>query len=121
MSKKIFTKTLLPLSAVIAVGTGVSTLASCSKDNYTTITVSCTAVPHDEILKAANNIAHIYGYKIVTNVQTGYDTENPAVANGDADANFFQHHPYLEAYNTSAASDKQLASVLDVHLEPIAL
>lgn len=99
-------------------------LASCNQadiDDPNTIYVVATAVPHAEILEQARPILEAQGYTLEVTVVSEYTTPNPAVANGSADANFFQHIPYFDQYNASAASDKQLVNVAGIHIEPLGL
>jgi D-methionine transport system substrate-binding protein len=114
--KKLFTLILL---TIIALG-----LASCNQidiDDETTIYVVATAIPHAEILEQARPLLEDLGYTLDVTVVSDYATPNPAVANGSADANFFQHIPYLNQYNESAADDAQLVNVANIHIEPLGL
>lgn len=115
MKKLILTLTLLITTL---------TLISCAKndiDDETTIYVVATAVPHAEILEEARPYLEELGYLLDITVVSDYTTPNPAVANGSADANFFQHIPYLNQYNESADEDSQLLNVANIHIEPLGL
>ena len=48
---------------------------------------------------------------------TDYVTPNIAVNEGELDANFFQHLPYLEEFNKNKNTD--LVKTVNVHLEPM--
>ncbi|HCX64525.1 MAG TPA: methionine ABC transporter substrate-binding protein, partial [Eubacteriaceae bacterium] len=50
---------------------------------------------------------------------TDYVQPNLAVDNGELDANFFQHLPYLEDFNEN--NDTELESILAVHFEPLGI
>lgn len=100
------------------------TLISCAKNDIadeTTIYVVATAVPHAEILEEARPYLEDLGYTLDVTVVSDYTTPNPAVANGSADANFFQHIPYLNQYNESADENSQLLNVANIHIEPLGL
>jgi D-methionine transport system substrate-binding protein len=114
--KKILT---LIISTIIILG-----LASCNQNNIddeSTIYVVATAVPHAEILEQARPLLADLGYDLDVTVVSDYATPNPAVANGSADANFFQHIPYLNQYNESADDDAKLLNVANIHIEPLGL
>lgn len=114
--KKLLT---LIISTILILG-----LASCNQnsiDDESTIYVVATAVPHAEILEQARPLLEDLGYDLDVTVVSDYATPNPAVANGSADANFFQHIPYLDLYNESADDDAQLLNVANIHIEPLGL
>ena len=113
-------KIILTLILIIT----ITTLVSCNNadiSDESTIYVVATAVPHAEILEEAKPYLKDLGYTLDITVVSDYTTPNPAVANGSADANFFQHIPYLNLYNESANSDKQLVNVANIHIEPLGL
>ena len=59
------------------------------------IKVGATPVPHAEILEAVKPILKAKGYDLQIVEFTDYVTPNIAVNEGELDANFFQHLPYL--------------------------
>ena len=59
------------------------------------------------------------GYTLVVKEFTDYVQPNVALANGEIDANYFQHLPYLEDYNEQNGTD--LISAGTVHYEPLGL
>lgn len=82
-----------------------------------TITVVASEAPHAEILRAIKPVLKsTYGYDLSVTVQD-WSIQNNTVANKEADANYFQHCPYLEEYN-SKNGDKLLA-VSKIHYEPL--
>jgi D-methionine transport system substrate-binding protein len=86
-----------------------------------TVKIGATPVPHAEILELIKDDMAAKGFPMEIVIYTDYPLVNPAVADGSLDANYFQHHPYLDAYNESAADDQKLMSVIDVHYEPFAI
>lgn len=86
-----------------------------------TIKIGATPVPHAEILELIKDDMAEKGFPLEIVIYTDYPLVNPAVADGSLDANYFQHHPYLDEYNSSAADDQKLTSVIDVHYEPFAI
>lgn len=84
-------------------------------------TIVATPSPHAEILELIKDDLKAAGYDVNVLVVTDYVTENPAVAGGDAIANFFQHIPYLAQYNETAAEGDKLVGVVPTHFEPMAI
>lgn len=95
------------------------TLAACNNADKT-IKVIATSIPHAEILEFARPLLKERGYKLEIIVTSDYYFPNPAVAAGDADANFFQHVPFLTKYNNENPT-KNLVIASYVHIEPIGL
>ncbi|MDR2789909.1 MAG: MetQ/NlpA family ABC transporter substrate-binding protein [Campylobacteraceae bacterium] len=101
---------------------GIALLFSACSDNKSsskTITVGATPVPHAEILKFAEPLLAKEGYTLKIQVFNDYVIPNIAVFNGEIDANFFQHTPYLEQFNKDKNTD--LVKTVSVHLEPIGI
>ncbi|MDY0277385.1 MAG: MetQ/NlpA family ABC transporter substrate-binding protein [Acholeplasma sp.] len=107
-------KKIISLLFILTVGL---VLNSCNKDNEKTIKVVATEKPHSEILEEARKYLEEKGYKLEIEVITKYALGNPAVENGSADANFFQHLPYFNEQNTKG----NLVNIGGVHIEPIGL
>ncbi len=80
------------------------------------LTVAATAVPHAEILEFVKPGLAAEGVELNVKVFTDYVQPNVQVAEQRLDANFFQHQPYLDEFNSSRGS--QLVSVAGVHVEP---
>ena len=83
------------------------------------IKVGATPVPHAEILEAVKPILKAKGYDLQIVEFTDYVTPNIAVNEGELDANFFQHLPYLEEFNKN--NNTELVKTVNVHLEPMGL
>ncbi len=98
-------------------GTSLQILIKPLKQN-TKIVVGATAVPHAEILKSQN----LFWRKKTLIWKLRYYrlcTVKPFLKDGQIDANFFQHIPYLEDYNKN--NDADLAWTLKVHNEPMGI
>ena len=76
------------------------------------ITVGATAVPHAEILEQVKDALAEEGYTLNIVIYDDYVLPNQALAEGTLDANYFQHRPYLNSYNESAAV---------IHYEPFGI
>ena len=83
------------------------------------IKIGATPLPHAEILKIAKELLAAQGYDLQIVEFTDYVQPNLALDSGDLDANFFQHKPYLDQFNTERGTD--LISVANVHFEPLGI
>ena len=84
-----------------------------------TLTVAASPTPHAEILEQCVPILAEQGIELVVNEYSDYVVPNTAVEDGDEDANFFQHLPYLEEFNETRGT--HLVSVAGVHIEPMGI
>lgn len=90
-------------------------------DEPVTITIAADVAPHTIILEEIADDMLALGYKLELLSFTDYSLYNMALAEGQMDANYFQHLPYLEAYNATASEADQLAAVIPVHYEPFGI
>ncbi len=81
--------------------------------------VGATPVPHAEILEFIKDDLAAEGIELDIVEFTDYVTPNLALNDGSIDANYFQHVPYLDQFNSDRGFD--LKAVIKVHVEPIAL
>lgn len=84
-----------------------------------TITVAASATPHAEILEQAKPLLEAKGYTLEIKVFSDYVQPNNVVESGDFDANYFQHLPYMEQFNTEQGT--HLVSAGGIHYEPFGL
>ena len=98
---------------------GVFALSSCGKDDEKTIVVGATPVPHYEILEQVVEVLAEQGYTLKLVEYNDYTTPNIALNDGELDANFFQHVPYLNDFNKENGT--HVVSVCLVHCEPMGL
>lgn len=85
-----------------------------------TITVAATPAPHADILRdAVAPVLAEAGYTLEVQEFTDYVLPNTATEEGEVDANYFQHLPYLENFN--AEQGTHLVSVAGVHIEPMSI
>ena len=96
----------------------VLALAGCNKSNKV-ITVGASSTPHALILEQTKGFIEEKGYKLDIKVFNDYVLPNYALENGELDANYFQHEPYLNEFNS--ANGTHLVSVLKVHFEPMGI
>ena len=95
-------------------------LASCGK-NDKNIRIAASQLPHAKILtEAVAPVLEKKGYTLTVDV-LDWTIQNSQVAVGDYDANYFQHAPYLETYNSSVSDNEKLEMVCKVHFEKLCL
>ena len=101
--------------------TGDSTESTDTGDTAetTTLTVAASPTPHAVILEQCVPILAEQGIELVINQYDDYVVPNTAVEDGDEDANYFQHQPYLDEFNESRGT--HLVSVAGVHIEPMGI
>ena len=116
---------------LFASGAGLAalTLASCGGDDdaaltetdgVTTIRIAATPLPHMEILTfVRDNLAADAGLELDLQEQTEYPIPNRLLSEGEVDANFFQHLPYLET--EIEENDYELTPFEGVHIEPLGI
>jgi ABC-type metal ion transport system substrate-binding protein len=115
---------VLVLSLVLMTGA----LVGCSGDNEQgqtpgpadqteKLVVGATAKPHAEILEVVKPVLEADGVELEIKEFTDYVLINPALAEGQIDANFFQHIPYLDDYNSQNQAD--LKWIAKIHNEPM--
>ena len=84
-----------------------------------TIVVGASSTPHAEILEQVKDALAEAGYELDIVVYDDYVLPNQALADGELDANYFQHSPYLNSYNASNGTD--LVSAALIHYEPFGM
>lgn len=100
-------------------------LAACgggnaADDPNAPISVAVSPQPHGEILEFVDReLAPKAGIDVEIEKFDDYNRPNEAVANGEIDANYFQHIPYLDEYKSQRGGE--FAWVAPVHLEPLAI
>ena len=92
-------------------------LLSTQVGSAATLKVGATPVPHAEILEFVVPILEQEGISLEVVEFTDYVRPNLALNEGELDANFFQHVPYLESFNQDAGTD--LVELVGVHVEPL--
>lgn len=83
------------------------------------IKVGATPVPHAEILEQIKPLLAEKNISLKIVEFTDYVLPNLALQDGDIDANFFQHVPYLNYFNESNKTN--LVAIQAVHFEPLGI
>lgn len=88
-------------------------------DGDNVIKIGATSTPHGEILEFVKDKLAEQGYDLQITIYDDYVLPDKAVADGELDANYYQHTPYLNSFNE--ANDTDLVSVASIHYEPFGL
>ena len=105
---------ILTLSLTVLAGCGSSGSSDDKK-----IVVGASATPHAEILEALKKLVEEKGYTLEIKVFSDFVLPNTSLSQGEIDANFFQHLPYLEDFNKE--NKTELVSAAGVHYEPLGI
>ena len=124
--KKLFSVfAAVALAAVTLAGCGSSDKPAASDEagsaaassEQTVLKVGATAVPHAEILEQVKPILAKEGIDLQIVEFNDYVQPNLALNDGELDANYFQHQPYLDEF--TAEHDVKLVSAGGIHIEPM--
>lgn len=113
-----------PVSSASDTESATSADSTASETDTTTaekvvIKVGATSTPHGEILEFVKDALAEQGYDLQITIYDDYVLPNKALSDGELDANYFQHTPYLNSYN--AANGTDLVSAALIHYEPFGL
>ncbi len=100
-------------------------LSGCGESESKTITIAASEIPHAEILnEAVKPLLQEKGYSLKVTI-LDWTLQNDGVYNGDYDANYFQHRPYLQQYDSGSATYAEdyvytkVFPLASVHFEPL--
>lgn len=82
-----------------------------------TLKIAASPTPHAEILNAVKDVLAQEGIDLVVTEYGDYIVPNTAVEEGEEDANYFQHLPYMDNFNVENGT--HLVSAGGVHIEPM--
>lgn len=83
------------------------------------LVVGATPSPHAEILKEVQSVLKEKGIELEIKEFTDYVQPNLALQDKSLDANYFQHQPYLDDFNSKNKTD--IVSIAQIHYEPLGL
>lgn len=110
----------LALTGCGATSSSNAASGSAAASDDKTITVAASPTPHAQILTdAVKPLLEKEGYTLVVKEFNDYVLPNTATEEGEVDANYFQHVPYLETFNKE--NNTHLVDVAAVHYEPFGL
>jgi len=85
----------------------------------TAIRIGASPTPHAIILNFVAPLMAEKGFDLTVVEYTDYIMPNRALDEGDLNANYFQHKPYLNMYNEENGTS--LVAVIPVHFEPMGI
>ncbi|WP_324669587.1 MetQ/NlpA family ABC transporter substrate-binding protein [Geochorda subterranea] len=110
----------LGLGAVLLLAVGLgSVVTDVRAAGATVVRVGATPVPHAEVLEFIKPMLAQEGIELRIIEFTDYVRPNLALADGELEANYFQHIPYLETFSKDHRLD--LTYIARVHIEPMGL
>ena len=92
---------------------------SSGSTELTPLVVGASSTPHAEIIESVKDALAAEGYDLQIVVYDDYVLPNTALADGELDANYFQHTPYLNSFN--ASNGTELVSAAKIHYEPFGI
>jgi ABC-type metal ion transport system, periplasmic component/surface antigen len=107
----------LLIGAAVVTTTFADTKASYSSSNPVTIKVLADVVPHAELLEFVKPKLAAQGINLEITISDFSRDGNEAVDQGEYDANYFEHQPYLDSVKAEKGYD--LANAGNIHVEPI--
>ena len=96
-----------------------ATEAAAASGETGKIKIGATPSPHAEILEAAKDALKKKGVEIEIVTYNDYVQPNIATDEGQIDANYFQHQPYLDDFNKE--NNTHVVSVGKIHYEPFGI
>lgn len=117
--KKIIAISLIVLLALTSVFASGASETKTTSSSTTKLVVGATPEPHATLLNLVVDDLAAQGITLEVKEFTDYVTPNDAVEYGEIDANYFQHIPYLESFNSEHGY--HLVNAGGIHIEPIAL
>lgn len=110
---------ILKIAVTISLTTLLLFGCGAKETDQKTLKVGATPVPHSELLNLIKPELEKQGITLEIVEFTDYVTPNLALNDGEIDANFFQHVPYMESF--SKEHGLNLVSAGTVHVEPLGL
>lgn len=124
MKKTTIFKSVLAVGATLLLGACGNNEANDkggegSSAEETVIKIGASNTPHAEILEFAKPILEKEGIELDITTYNDYVIPNEALAEGDIDANYFQHIPFFES--AVKENDYGFVNAGAIHLEPIGI
>lgn len=107
------------IAFVLALTLALSLAACGSSADDKTIKVGTAPGPHAEIMEAVADLLAAEGYTLEVVEFSDYVLPNTALAEGEIDANYFQHITYMNGFNEEHGL--KMVSAADIHYEPLGL
>ncbi len=100
-------------------GSSAKEVGTVNDDGTVTLKVGASITPHAEILESVKAKLAEEGIVLEIVEYTDYVQPNLSLEDGSLDANYFQHGPYLEDFNSEQGT--HLSSAGAVHYEPFGI
>ena len=111
-------KKLLAIALAALLLASAFTLTGCRRTrDESTLVIGATAVPHAVILEFIRDDLYERGITLEIIVFSDFVTVNPALADGQLDANYFQHIAFLE--NWVRDNNRPIVNAGGIHVEPM--
>ena len=117
--KKLFSLLLALVLALSLCSCGAKEPANDDAAEDKVITVGASPTPHAEILEQVKEALAADGWELKIVPYDDYVLPNTALADGELDANYFQHTPYLNSFNAEHGTDLSVAAL--IHYEPFGI
>lgn len=111
-------KKILSLAIIGCLFLGISACGS-EEENDKKIVVGASTSPHAMILNFTKDQLEKEGYTLEVIEYDDYVMPNTSLDNGELDANYFQHYPYLKQFNKD--HDMELENAGFIHFEPLGI
>ena len=125
-------KTFQRIAAILCAGALTLSLAACGGSGEPAtnggteatgatkkLVVGASASPHAEILEAIKPELAAQGIELEIKIFTDYIIPNTSLNEGELDANYFQHKPYMDEFNQTRKTN--LTAAVAVHFEPLGI
>ena len=117
--KKLFSLLLVLVLSLSLCSCGAKEPANDDAAEDKVITVGASPTPHAEILEQVKDALAADGWELKIVPYDDYVLPNTALADGELDANYFQHTPYLNSFNAEHGTDLSVAAL--IHYEPFGI
>ncbi len=108
------------IAALLTLSIAAGLLTGCGKEkNNKVIKVGAVPTPHAEVLNVIKDNLKDKGYTLEVVEYNDYVLPNKALEDGELDANYFQHQPYLDNFNEE--NKTHIVSVAAIHFEPFGI
>ena len=109
------------VSLLLALTLVLSLSSAAMAQETVKITIAADVAPHSIILEEIADDMLALGYELELMSFTDYSLYNMALSEGQMDANYFQHLPYLDSYNATVDEANKLVPVIGMHYEPFGI
>lgn len=95
---KVLTTSIIALSLLAGCGSSEDQPTQAKEEQNAKLKIGVTAGPHEEVMEKVKEVAAKDGLEIEIIAFNDYVQPNKVLAEGELDANSFQHEPYLEQF-----------------------